>query len=424
LTVPVALRGIFLTQILLVARSKILGLLTYLRRLFSCLRAAWSKIASLAIPAVSRLIKGLRQVYAAITVAACLVRKPAVPVIFVVGIVSSVVAGALANPDAGVAPPASTALAAPSGVDIQESVELTAETRGYISSEVRSLPPDVELAQNSLVTEAIPGPGERDAPAVIDISKFPRITELNRGVVVAVLDTGIDSRHEALSGLVSAEVNLVDTSKPKDFYGHGTHVAGIIAARDNNESVVGVVPGCSLLNVKVADNTGRCQALTVAEGIRWAVENGADVINVSVQLNENSPQLEEAVNYAWSQGCLVVAAVSGYEGEPPVYPAGYENCVAVAGLPRDNGFVPVLKFNDYVDVAAPGCDICSTLPGNEYGCKSGASFATAFVSGLAALLFDCMIDADGDGKLNDEVREALENGCLETVVAEYDLTGI
>jgi subtilisin family serine protease len=401
-----------------VASSKISGFLIYARWLFSCSDKAWRKIALLVRPAVSRLIKGLRQGYAPITVAACPAKKPAVLVFFVVGIVSSLAAGALASPGAGIAPPAATELVEPVGADIQEGVGLPVEAWGHVSSEARSLSPDTGAASNSLVTEEMPGPAERDGPAVIDASNLPRITKLNRGVVVAVLDTGIDSRHEALSGLVSAEVNLVNNAKPKDYYGHGTHVAGIIAARENSQSVAGVVPGCSLLNVKVADNIGRCQAQTLAEGIKWAVENGACVINVSVRLNDSSPQLEEAVDYAWSQGCLVIAAASGYEGEPPVYPAVYESCVAVAG------FTPGLEFSDYVDVVAPGSDICSTLPGNEYGYKSGSSFATAFVSGLAALLFDCMVDADGDGKLNDEVREALENGCLETVAAGYELTGI
>jgi len=231
--------------------------------------------------------------------------------------------------------------------------------------------------------------------------------------VVAVLDTGIDSSHQDLNGLIIAEANFTDSPSPGDSHGHGTHVAGIIAAKNDNVGIVGVAPGCRLLNVKVADDAGRCQASALAEGIIWAVNNGASVINISLEIREPSPQLEEAVDYAWSHGCLIIAAAGNDGCQSPVYPAYYENCLAVAATNQDDNLAILSNYGDWVDVAAPGYDIYSTLPDNDYGYKTGTSFATSYVSGMAALLFNVVTDTNGDGKLNDEVRAAIETGCLE-----------
>jgi len=233
-------------------------------------------------------------------------------------------------------------------------------------------------------------------------------------ILVAVLDTGIDQDHEDLDGKVVVEANFTDSPTPGDTYGHGTHIAGIIAACGNNGvGIVGVAPESQLMNVKVADDTGGCQASTVAKGIIWAVDNGASVINVSIEFKEPSPELEDAVNYAWSRGVVVIAAAGNEGSESPVYPACYENCIAVAAIRQDDTLAPLSNYGDWIDVAAPGFNIYSTLPDNSYGYKSGTSFASAYVSGLAALLFSVVTDTNGDGKLNDEIRAAIENSCQQ-----------
>ena len=406
-----------MAQTAFITKSKILRFLIYLGQLFRrAMLLASSELTLLIRPAAPCLLRGVHQVCNAIIISACLVKKSAVPFIFIIGIVSLVTIDILATPVASIDNTASPELPEQVKLDTHEGIELETEPVEHVLSNLRSFSQDTDVAQNRPAVAERPSTGKRDSPAVIDLSKLPRIKKWNRRVLVAVLDTGIDCNHEDLVGLVTAETNLTGTSKPKDFYGHGTHVAGIIAANDNDKGVVGIAPGCSLLNVKVADDIGRCQALTLAEGILWAVENGADVINVSIQLNDSSPKLEEAVNYAWSQGSLIVAAAGNYEKESPVYPAGYESCIAVIRLTPDSELTQFLKSHDCIDVVAPGCDIYSTLPGNDYGYKTGSSFATAFISGVAALLFNLITDANGDGRLNDEVREAIEDGCLETVV--------
>jgi thermitase len=246
----------------------------------------------------------------------------------------------------------------------------------------------------------------------IQVVELWQVTTGSPEVLVAVLDTGIDQNHEDLEGKVVAEVNLTDSPTPSDAHGHGTHIAGIIAAISNNGiGIAGVAPQCRLMNVKVADDKGRCQAAAVAEGIIWAVDNGARVINISVELREPSLELEEAINYAWSRGAVIVAAAGNDGSESPVYPAYYENCLAVAATRQNDALAPLSNHGDWVDVAAPGFNIYSTLPQNSYGYKTGTSFATAYVSGLAALLFSVVTDSNGDGRLNDEVRAAIEAGC-------------
>jgi thermitase len=245
----------------------------------------------------------------------------------------------------------------------------------------------------------------------IEAPRLWQITAGNPGIIVAVLDTGIDSSHEDLKGKVAAEVNFTDSPTPQDIKGHGTHIAGIAAASSNNGiGIGGLAPESRLMNVKVADDAGKCRAEVIAEGIVWAVDNGASVINISLELKEPSLELENAVNYAWSRGAVIIAAAGNGGSELPAYPAYYENSLAVAATRQDDTLAPLSNLGDWVDVAAPGFNIYSTLPDDSYGYKSGTSFASAYVSGMAALLFDIATDKNGNGRLNDEVRAAIETG--------------
>jgi len=257
----------------------------------------------------------------------------------------------------------------------------------------------------------------------INIFQLWQIARVEEDVLVAVLDTGIDPDHRDLNGLIIAEVDFTDSSSSGDIYGHGTHVAGIIAAKNDDVGIVGVAPGCRLLNVKVADDVGRCQASSLAEGIIWAVNNGASIINISLEIREPSLQLEEAINYAWSCGSVIIAAAGNNFNDSPVYPAYYENCIAVAATKQDDNLAPLSNYGDWVDVAAPGFNIYSTLPDNDYGYKTGTSFATAYVSGMAALLFNVVTDTNGDGRLNDEVHAAIEASCQEISITEVGVKG-
>jgi len=232
----------------------------------------------------------------------------------------------------------------------------------------------------------------------------PQAWQITRGdetVIVAVLDTGISRDNQDLAGRVVAEVNFSDSPTSDDVYGHGTHMAGTIAA---------IAPECQLMNVKVADDMGKCQPSVVARGIIWAVDHGAKVVNLSLAMVA-SRDLEQAVNYAWSRGAILVAAAGNKGTSDPSYPACYDNCLAVAGTNENNSLALLSSHGDWVDVAAPGFNIYSELPRNQHGYKTGTSAAGAHVSGVAALVFSIAEDTNGNGTVNDEVRRAIENSC-------------
>jgi len=265
---------------------------------------------------------------------------------------------------------------------------------------------------------ATPAPSAPDDPYFADqwaLERMHAATLWDRaagspGVIVAVLDTGVDAGHEDLKGKVVDSVDLSNAPDAADRAGHGTHVAGVIAAgRDNGAGIAGLAPDSRLLNVKVAGDDGTCRASAVAAGIRWAADHGALVINVSLELRDSWPDLEAAVGYAWGRGALIVAAAGNDGDDAPRYPAAYLNCLAVTGTGPDDCLAPLANYGEWVDLAAPGRNILSTLPGNRYGYESGTSFAAAQVSGLAALLFTVVTDTNGDGRLNDEVRAALQH---------------
>ncbi len=148
-------------------------------------------------------------------------------------------------------------------------------------------------------------------------------------------------------------------------------------------------PRCRLLNVKVADDEGGCDGAAVAKGIVWATDSGADAINMSLFVTEPSPELAEAVNYAWSKG--VVLAVAATDDRD------------LLALWSGHG--------DWVNVAASGVSVYSTLPGDEYGNRSGTSVAAAHVFGVANLLFAVTADTNGNGRVNDEVWAKIEKSC-------------
>ena len=247
---------------------------------------------------------------------------------------------------------------------------------------------------------------ERWGVSKIEAPQAWQITRGDQSIIVAVLDTGINKDNQDLTDRVVAEDNFTDSPTSDDLYGHGTHMAGTIAA---------IAPECRLMNVKVADDMGRCEPSVVARGIIWAVDHGAKVINISLAMRA-SPNLEEAVNYAWSQGAILVTAAGNKGGSEPSYPAYYTNCLAVAGTNDNDSLALLSSHGDWVDVAAPGFNIYSELPQNQYGYKTGTSAAGTHVSGVAALVFSVAEDSNGNAAVNDEVRWAIENSC--TPIAE------
>jgi subtilisin family serine protease len=245
---------------------------------------------------------------------------------------------------------------------------------------------------------------------IIDFSLSPNVN-CKFPVIVAVLDTGIDKNHELLIGKVEAEIDLSNSASADDIYGHGTSIAGIIAAGAyNGLGVSGVAPNCRLLNVKVADDEGKCSISSLAQGIIWAADHSAKVINISLELKGCPSDLQKAIDYAWEKGAVIIAAAGNDGNSLPVYPACCNNCIAVTAIKENGSLAPLANFGEWVDVAAPGYKIYTSLPNNNYGYKYGTSYAAAYISGLAAVLFSSVIDTNANGAVNDEVRQAIETG--------------
>jgi thermitase len=243
------------------------------------------------------------------------------------------------------------------------------------------------------------------------LQKMPDLQTRSVGpeVLVAVLDTGIDGRHEDLVGKVTKSVNFTTSATASDVIGHGTHIAGIIAATANNGiGIAGLAPNARLLNVKVADDEGTVWASSVARGIIWAVNKGAKIINLSLAIPTPTPALEEAVNYAWNKGVVIIAAAGNTGTTVPTYPASCPNVIAVAATDINDSLWDKSNYGDWVNAYVPGVEIFSTLPGNSYGYKSGTSIATAYTTAVAALMFDTVTDANGDGFVNDDIAAALK----------------
>ncbi|MEW9701626.1 S8 family peptidase [Paenibacillus sp. SI8] len=215
--------------------------------------------------------------------------------------------------------------------------------------------------------------------------------QLNRGakdVVVAVVDTGVDLQHPDLQGQLLPGYNVISgTDTPQDDVGHGTHVTGVIAALvNNNLGVAGMTWYNKVLPVKVLDQTGAGSTYSVAQGIIWAADHGAKVMNLSLGNYADSGFLHDAIKYAYDKDVALIAASGNDNTERPGFPAAYPEVFAVAATDAENNKAPFSNYGDYIDVAAPGVSIASTYPGNQYAALSGTSMASPHVTALAALI--------------------------------------
>jgi thermitase len=244
------------------------------------------------------------------------------------------------------------------------------------------------------------------ADADIDAFEAWDVTPGSASVAIAVLDTGIDQDHEDLGTKVTKNANFTDSATVDDIQGHGTHVAGSVAAITNNgKGVAGTCPNCSLHNGKVLGDSGWGYLEWIANGIIWAADNGAKVINMSLGGTGGSSTLESAVNYAWDKKLVVVAGAGNNGVSDPFYPAYYTNAIAVAATDHNDAKASFSNYGSWVDVAAPGVSILSTTNDGAYGLMQGTSMASPHVAGLAGLIWS----ANLCGSDNTCVRNQIES---------------
>jgi subtilisin family serine protease len=210
----------------------------------------------------------------------------------------------------------------------------------------------------------------------IRLDQALKISKGTRKVIVAVIDTGIDPEHQSIKSSLWTSPENDSFGEFKDNVGHGTHVSGIIASIYNNVSIMAL---------KYSDFADTLRA------IRYAIDHGAEIINYSGGGKGYSAEEFALFKEAESKGIILVAA-AGNDGEDigrdPYYPAAYglSNIISVAASDHDGSLIRESNYGAGVDIAAPGLDIFSSMPGNKYGLLSGTSQAAAFVSGAVALI--------------------------------------
>lgn len=212
---------------------------------------------------------------------------------------------------------------------------------------------------------------------------------LGAGVKVAVLDTGVQANHPDLNGKVVLQYDFAyNDSVANDVDGHGTHTAGTVGATTFNATgVASLGYNVQLMCGKVLDDTGSGSHAAIANGIIWAADNGAKVINMSLGGTAGSTTLQNAVNYAWNKGVVVVASAGNAGNTRANYPAYYTNALAVAATDRNDARASFSTYGSWVDIAAPGVDVASTYINSQYVYMSGTSMAAPHVSALAGLVW-------------------------------------
>ncbi|MDC3411968.1 S8 family peptidase [Aquibacillus sp. 3ASR75-11] len=274
---------------------------------------------------------------------------------------------------------------------------------GYIEEQFRFLPAVIAMIPSIKVT------GIEKAPSVLQVQKDSTasvtgqltdwgINSINtpilwnegytgKGVKVAIIDTGISNDHPDLN--ISGGKSFVSyTSSYDDDNGHGTHIAGTIAALDNNYGYVGVAPDAQIYALKAMDSNGKGSTIDLALAIDWAIQNNMDIINLSFEFRESVDYIEELINEAYEKGILVVAAAgnNGQQDGTIAYPAKYPSVIAVGAVNSNYKLPTFSKTGATLEIVAPGVNINSTYVNNGFAEMSGTSMATAYGSGYLALL--------------------------------------
>jgi len=278
-----------------------------------------------------------------------------------------------------------------------------APRRRHLAS-VRSEQPPTLLPQPSPVIPTDPAWSQEWGLSQIGAPAAWQVSVGSKPIIVAVIDSGVDPTQPDLQGALVPGADFADSSgDTSDQYGHGTMVAGVIAARpDNGLGGAGICWTCRVMPVKVLGADGGGTAQAIAEGIRYAADHGANVISMSFVLSGPDSGVASALAYAHSRGVLLVAAAGNGGADTPTYPASYSDVVSVAAVDPNGALYPWSERGSWVTLAAPGCAFTTALGGGFVSNFCGTSAAAPLVAGLAGLALSA-----GSGSAAD-VEAALE----------------
>jgi subtilisin family serine protease len=258
----------------------------------------------------------------------------------------------------------------------------------------------------------------------LDMTTFEQAwsTTTGSGVRVAVIDTGINTFHQEITGKFVAPRDFVDN----DFnpytaaIDHGTHVATTIAATaGNGVGIHGAAPGVSIMPIRVLNDVGNGYLSAVASGLTWAADNGARVANLSLGSSSSTSTLQAAVQYATGAGVTIVAAAGNSGNTAPSYPAAYSQVISVVAVDQNKNLASFSSYGPTAELAAPGVSILAGLARSpsSYGNMSGTSMATPHVSAAAALT----VAALGAAATPEAVRAALQSTAEDLGAAGRDI---
>lgn len=251
----------------------------------------------------------------------------------------------------------------------------------------------------------------------IKLFNLPDVWKFSQGenVKVAVLDTGIDLDHEDLKENIIEGKNFVNSNEPPfDKCGHGTHCAGIIAASNNETGIVGVAPKTKIMPVKVLDDNGNGNMEDVLKGLRWAGENNADLICMSLGTSEPVEEVRKEIEeLAKNKTVVFVAAGNAGNTEHLLYPAAYAETISIGAIDENCLRADFSCTGPNLDFIAPGVKIYSTIPENAYSFMSGTSMACPFAVGVAALVLSSKRQFNKDVRLcSDQYRDIFKINAL------------
>lgn len=246
-----------------------------------------------------------------------------------------------------------------------------------------------QIVVRAATSRKMPAP-ERGIPWGVQQIKAPIAWSNTTGhrVKIGVIDTGIDYNHPDLSGSIIYGINLLNRSMlPYDDNGHGTHIAGTIAAANQLQGMIGVAPRALIAPIKAFDHNGSAFVADIILGIEWCIRNQIQIINMSFGMKTRSKALQAAVMNAYNSGVIIVAS-SGNDGKRRTidYPARYPQTISVGATTNQRRIAPFSNRGAHIDVYAPGDKIVSAWLRGKYHEMSGTSMATSHVSGAIALL--------------------------------------